>query len=587
MAAVIDGTRGFKELYQRTERPKRRPGFPQPQVGASPFVRDSKHLTRRVGKPKYHLLGQRIGKMDPGFRFKSFSASRNTAMKGLSRSTITARDRQIIAEYLHDAGDDVERCKAGAMRLLAVARTLESRRKGLEKSMKLYRSLLSPIHRMPSEILSGIFMFLCEENELSPKSRRPAAMTLSMVCGRWRDVILSNPLLWSTLSIKSLGSEDFMYSGSPAQITQLFMQRSRDASLKLSLAFRWDFDIDLSLPTLLHLIENCERWFSVDLDVPTEYLEHWAFRRISGRIPRLKRLKLSEDDDYRPADHVMDIFAVAPALSAVDFVSQYPPQNVILPWAQIKTLTLRGVYSEYSLSILEKCSKLEQLELVGMGTELQRIGNREPITLHRVRSLSVTPILDEMDGIEGGDGRFIFQFCTLPRLSSLVIGAIPDEDWAETQLHLGNFLLRSQCNIISLRLQEPGLLDHQIITLLVLLPTLETLHIHETKDTKLYKIVTSFFLRHLTLQHGFFPHSSPLLPRLKNLSVVVSGEGLDTEALADAVVSRWWPAAQAGAESLRSVDITVMGDNTCLRGLSALENFRAAGLPVTIKHIPP
>ncbi|KAF9256303.1 hypothetical protein L218DRAFT_881930, partial [Marasmius fiardii PR-910] len=79
---------------------------------------------------------------------------------------------------------------------------LETRRDALSVSVARYRSLLSPIYRMPTEILTHIFSFCCDENVISPGYGPPAVMTLSAVCESWREVALTTPRLWSCMSIK-------------------------------------------------------------------------------------------------------------------------------------------------------------------------------------------------------------------------------------------------------------------------------------------------------------------------------------------------------------------------------------------------
>ncbi|KAE9390313.1 hypothetical protein BT96DRAFT_833590, partial [Gymnopus androsaceus JB14] len=71
------------------------------------------------------------------------------------------------------------------------------RRELLKSYAEKLTTLLSPIRRLPNEILSRIFMFYCKENDLT--SRYPggaAALTISAVCTRWRELAISQPVLW-------------------------------------------------------------------------------------------------------------------------------------------------------------------------------------------------------------------------------------------------------------------------------------------------------------------------------------------------------------------------------------------------------
>ncbi|ESK86382.1 hypothetical protein Moror_4975 [Moniliophthora roreri MCA 2997] len=499
-------------------------------------------------------------------------------MKSLCRSTISIRDRQIIAQYLRDAEKDVRKSKVETMKLLAAVRTLENKRKTLEKSMEFYRSLLSPIHKMPPEILSTIFMFCCNENELAPQSRRPpAAIVLSTVCGRWREIALSIPALWSSVSIRNNGTDPWSSSTALlAEITQVFMQRSKNAPLVVVLAWRPD-NFDALLPALLYLAKNSERWSSISLHVPSAMFAAPALGSVSGRIPLLHRLNLRACNG--PLDK-LDIFALAPALSSIDF---NPDTHMItLPWQQIKSLTLRESYCRNPYLILSRCPNLEQLTLSSIGGMSDELESTEPVVLHKLHSLFITL------GEEEEEFTFPFKFLTLPHLSSIVLEKdyyLQPNDWDQTWLHIQDFFHRSQCNVTSLRLHESPLHGPRAIAFLLLLPALEKLHIQELQDEEI-RVVTPLFLRHLTVEHGCFSQSSPFLPRLKDLSLNVYGRNLDAEGLANAVISRWQPAGDIGVESLQSVQISVTRDvHTCLQELICLENFRAAGLQVDVKFV--
>jgi hypothetical protein len=177
---------------------------------------------------------------DAFFTFKSSSnTARTSSLQGISqgRRILSEHDRQIISQYLIDAEDDVRRCEAEARRLLATMKVLENRRKGLEKSMGYYRSFLSPIHRLPSEVLCNIFDLCCEWTHLSYSSRKPRVIELSEVCGRWRDIILSTPSLWATLDLDLFtDTKEPISEASATKLTEMvrmFTERSRNTPLTL------------------------------------------------------------------------------------------------------------------------------------------------------------------------------------------------------------------------------------------------------------------------------------------------------------------------------------------------------------------
>ncbi|KAI3605271.1 hypothetical protein WG66_013076 [Moniliophthora roreri] len=243
----------------------------------------------------------------------------------------------------------------------------------------------SPIYNLPSEILSTILMFCCEENELSSPPNQPIVITLSAVCGNWREIVLATPALWSKLDIVAESpSVNNGFISYLTQMTQLFMQRSKHAPLTWSLTC---FNNQPFLPIYNHLIENSERWSDISLFVDDTLLQDPVSLSVSGHIPMLKRLELN--GLYIPRE--WNIFAVAPALSVVDCV----PANsydIYLPWVQIRDLTLRYSHIPESLYILSQCPNLEQLKLEcisGEETYPDVDMTTVPITLHQVHALSI------------------------------------------------------------------------------------------------------------------------------------------------------------------------------------------------------
>ncbi|KAJ2930325.1 hypothetical protein H1R20_g6783, partial [Candolleomyces eurysporus] len=82
---------------------------------------------------------------------------------------------------------------------------LAKRRDEHAKFVKEHSALLSPIRRVPNDILSLIFL-ACLPHNLSPQrltelSAAHPALVVSHVCQRWRQLSLSTPLLWTFIDI--------------------------------------------------------------------------------------------------------------------------------------------------------------------------------------------------------------------------------------------------------------------------------------------------------------------------------------------------------------------------------------------------
>ncbi|ESK91756.1 hypothetical protein Moror_10585 [Moniliophthora roreri MCA 2997] len=518
--------------------------------------------------------------------FKSLSASRSSTMQGLFRHTISPKERQMIIQWLLDAEEDLKAQHAEISRLKTVILTLENKRDGLKRWMEKYRTLLSPIHRLPPEILLKVFSSYCEDNVLE-KAHPPRAVRLAMVCGRWRDLVLSTPELWASVTVRFcrwMKDQKLL-----AQMTKLFMERSKACALRLTLDFGGiplDYDLSPIIPALDIFAQNSSRWREVTLAVVPpvfQVLEKPTITAIQGRLANLKQLSLVTRPYKEAAESVplrgLDVFNICPSLHTLQFSPQIA-DSISLPWRQIKSLALDVAFSATAFQLVSYFPHVERLDLDRIG------GGAEPAThiLCDIKHLSI--IAEEQHDVSS-----IFQYSTLRYLSSLDISgafAATDDRWTEWDgTAIKDFFVRSSCIVTSLRLSWIPITGDQTISLLRFMPLLHDLHIEEYKTGNTgNKIVTPAFLGGLWIDHG--SSSGSICPRLSELKLAVHGGDLDTDALLKAVTSRWLPdppyAAEIGVDCLRSLSITLLAESDLTHTLASLLDFRGAGLRVNISH---
>ncbi|KAL0065736.1 hypothetical protein AAF712_007219 [Marasmius tenuissimus] len=182
----------------------------------------------------------------------------------------TPSNRATVSQFLHDVELELASYHTEINRLKTAIYALETRRDRLERAAERYKSLLSPIHIVPSEILTTIFNFACEWKKLS-RDALPDTLRLSMVCGRWRDIIFSTSRLWASIEIDFDEWTTDLYV--LKQLSELFIERSKASPLRLSLVLPGD-DYSGSpaakeeiLSILRAVFGQCERWKDVALDV--------------------------------------------------------------------------------------------------------------------------------------------------------------------------------------------------------------------------------------------------------------------------------------------------------------------------------
>ncbi|KAL0071680.1 hypothetical protein AAF712_001537 [Marasmius tenuissimus] len=204
----------------------------------------------------------------------------------------TSQIKSVVAQLLQDIEQEMVNCDTEAIRLktaldVALA-AIEDKREKLKRKAKLYESLLSPIHALPSDVLAKIFAHSCEQNILAPFAL-PLALRISMVCSHWRDMSFSTPRVWSHMTIVfGLWKEKHRVLH---EITDWCMNRSWPSPLRLSLTLPGD-EFDEGFPrrhgvlaALKLLVENCERWKHISLSIRPPRFTLSIFDPIRGRLP--------------------------------------------------------------------------------------------------------------------------------------------------------------------------------------------------------------------------------------------------------------------------------------------------------------
>ncbi|KAK0220127.1 hypothetical protein IW262DRAFT_1382934 [Armillaria fumosa] len=237
----------------------------------------------------------------------------------LCSSTIIGLQKK-ISEY------DVE-----VSRLNTTLEKLKASRQSLARCSKKFESLLSPIRRLPRDVLIEIFQFICtsvsydaflSRNDLPLVSTTP--FYLSSVCAYWRDVCISSPMLWTSVLA------NINHRGASLQfprVTKLFRQRSGTRLLNLQMSVEFgEFKEGVSYEDVQrrsrHAVTslfynpdalNLQRLKRIGIDSRTAHLWH-AFRKdIQPEFPELEHLEFSDDIEYSGM-HAIKLFEHAPKL---------------------------------------------------------------------------------------------------------------------------------------------------------------------------------------------------------------------------------------------------------------------------------
>ncbi|PBK64154.1 hypothetical protein ARMSODRAFT_1088100 [Armillaria solidipes] len=196
---------------------------------------------------------------------------------------------------------------------------LTRRKEQLERSLPRHKSLLAPVHRLPRDILVEIFCWAAHRPKNSLDVTK-GVWPLGQVCGWWRDIVLTSPVLWSVVILNS------PYRRNSVDILTHHFRRSAEFPLWIALTTR-DSTIDGRVFDMV--IEKSGLWKMMDICAYSKDLAKLS--SVSGKIPLLEELYAFTEDNVRFS---IDALSSAPSLRRVDLeplkISQLPVNATFL-----------------------------------------------------------------------------------------------------------------------------------------------------------------------------------------------------------------------------------------------------------------
>ena len=237
----------------------------------------------------------------------------------------------ILATIQQNSGQLVS-LDAELAHLYTIMNQLKTRRSKLELQITYQNGLLSPIRRLPNELLAEILLYSAggRVNVCSPRSD---IWKFERVCKKWRDISLSLEI-WSSIDVSLESMVPWNSGGTPmamvAHLLQLCLFRSRDRSL--SIEFR-EIGSPVNFKDIFDIfIPYSNRWEELFLSLsmlppkpPT----------LDYGLTRLKFLRFS--GEYKTSStSPLDTFKHAQQLQRLHLFSVPKPlRSLLLPWSQI------------------------------------------------------------------------------------------------------------------------------------------------------------------------------------------------------------------------------------------------------------
>ncbi|TFK34180.1 hypothetical protein BDQ12DRAFT_690052 [Crucibulum laeve] len=439
------------------------------------------------------------------------------------------------------------------------------------------QSLVLAVQQFPVELWKIVFILCLHDEEFVTPSSLSAPLLLCQVCHSWRDLALSTPQLWASLSISRFDEGEGCFPR--AELADLWLSRS--SNLPLSISFGPDtlFDyvegdddvksmMDVILPTL-------PRWRNASLcfadltpgnvdAIPEEGAQ--CLEKLTLLLPALPGEFYGESFDVGYlAPSVRYLTGMSPKLCNFEIFTNYQgfenvrwSKGIPIIWSQLTTLTLMNrMFFWEGLDILHQCINLVECDF-------SLIEGYYGIPNYSTK-VAQLPILQSLSlAFEKNDvGVFptpmeIFLDCLhAPALRKLCLTV--NGLWSQDSYT--SFISRSNCIIESLSLTAMSISSSQFLNCLDLLNTslveFKVFGLHSSS-----KFITNVILDRLSYSASdSTPDHSNILPRLEVLELSSCVLNAEDGRIGDMIESRSVPVADPTNErtfgTLRSVRLNL------------------------------
>ncbi|KAJ8083109.1 hypothetical protein PM082_008978 [Marasmius tenuissimus] len=354
----------------------------------------------------------------------------------------------------------------------------------LKRDIARYQSLSSPIRKFPTEICRIIFALASGENQLGGNYHWSSnAFRLAGVCSRWRDIAISSPELWAEIAV-AVGEQ---------AIPPMQLCLDRSGIHPLSIQVSGGIQESEEKPEFVQnfcrmLAEHSDRWRQLDLSEADHTLIPYMANHLE-QAPMLETVICSEWGSRLLEGACFD---KAPNVRTVDFhfMNGAVPMDMLdlLPWASLHHLTMEHDQQELFDGLFEglRCAKdLKSLEYTGDAlldgesyraidaalSEEDRFSlNIECLTIDMSRTRGFYDLLHDF-----------FLPLILPSLTSLEIACKTPNGIRSGPRFRGSWpseiirqcFQRSRCSLTVLVLKGMPLTESDVISVLLLVPSLQ------------------------------------------------------------------------------------------------------------------
>ncbi|KAJ7737086.1 hypothetical protein B0H16DRAFT_108226 [Mycena metata] len=327
-------------------------------------------------------------------------------------------------------------------------RQLEKHRAILLDHRERTRAPLSPLRRMPPEVLGEIFSWTM--NPVLDRLRQGRIDTsrspwlLTQICSPWRSVAVSTPSLWSQVTIDYSESAN---NSSTYSLSLVEAQLQRSRANKLTVYFYGSEELEPASQNKMFalLLQHASRWEGLSLGITSAIIPLIPTPR--DRLPSLKRLWVQWDADSPEVAVSIESFQGSTSLLDVGICIAYRNVHIPFPAERLTRYELKAPWRTHQ-GILEAAPGLVEACIHISPDDEPWPESGERLELSQLRRLFVS------------HSRILDRFLA-PALEELALEC----QWGSLTTHIDLFFERSSCR--PRRLALTGTLEaHTTITIL-------------------------------------------------------------------------------------------------------------------------
>ncbi|KAJ3828334.1 hypothetical protein F5880DRAFT_1608525 [Lentinula raphanica] len=313
-------------------------------------------------------------------------------MKSRSGYYPTATERVAYLGMLEETRNEIERFETELRRLREVSQKLEKQKMLLQGYEAGIRHVISPIQRLPLEILGVIFQFACcgkdatdvpnDYRRYQNNNDRLPTFDINRVCNRWYKLVSSMPILWTSFGNDGCDSRS-------QSLVRIFLERSRShlIDFRLSEMVRGEYS-----PS--PLVAHCNRWHHASIAGSVEFV-YGAFLKPLIECRKIPFNLISLDLECY-LSHSLKMPITFPSLGSLNL------RGLVLdfktPQYTVTTLCLSKVTGGNASKVLLSLTNIKSLELEDIRKyDIEDDSSTSPIVLKKLEALTLMyPIDDDL-----------------------------------------------------------------------------------------------------------------------------------------------------------------------------------------------